>query len=96
MHLFCGRLSRADGKWLLEVMENAVFGGAAFPHKHEKVAICADRRDRSVPEVAGVVDALTPVPDERFGTSKIGEPRSVLRRNDNQEALSRECHECLR
>ena len=41
--------------------------GAAFPHEHEKVAVGADRRDWSVPEVAGVVDALAPMADERFG-----------------------------
>lgn len=96
MHLYCRRLGRADDERLVKVMENAILGGAAFPHEHKKITVWANRRDRSVPEVAGVIDALTPVPHERFGTGKVGEPRSVLRRNDNQEALSRECHERLR
>lgn len=96
MHLFCRRLGRTDDERLVKVMENTILGGAAFPHEHEEITVWANRRDRSVPEVAGVVDALTPVPDERFGTGKIGEPRLVLGRNDNQEALGRECHERLR
>lgn len=96
MHLFCGRLNPADDKRLVEVMENAVFGGAAFPHEHEKVAVCADRRDRSVPEVAGVVDALAPMADERFGTFEIGQSGSILRSDDDQEPLSRKSHERLR
>src|SRR6476620_8690659 len=96
MHLFCGRLDRADDKRLVEVMENAVFGGAAFPHEHEKVAVGANSRDWSVPEVAGVVDPLPPMADERFSPLEIGQPGSVLRRDNDQKMLSSESHERLR
>jgi hypothetical protein len=34
MNLFCRRLGLADDERLLEVMENAILGGAAFPHEH--------------------------------------------------------------
>ena len=80
----------------MEVMKNAVCGRAVFPHEHEKVPICAYRRDWSVPEVAGVVDALASMTDERFGTLEIGQPGSILRSDNDQKPLSRKRHERLR
>ena len=44
---------------------------AALPHEHEKVAVGVDGRDRSVPEIAGVIDALAPMADEGLGPSEI-------------------------
>ena len=95
MYLFCGRLRLGDDERLVKVMENAILGGAAFPHEHQKVTVRANRRNRSMPKVASVVDALTPMPDEGLGKGKVRQSFLVLWRNDDQEALGRKSNECL-